>query len=164
MIDIVLFIVIIILSIIGLIGCVLPALPGPPLNFLGVLIVYFYYSNSISTLLLLVLLSLTIIVFGLDYILPLLGAKLFDASKRGIYGGIIGLIAGLLLFPPFGMIIGLLLGTIIGELTSGKENIEALKVGFVSFLFSILVMIIKLGFSAYMSYVAVSRMFENIEL
>ncbi|MDX1699907.1 MAG: DUF456 family protein, partial [Melioribacteraceae bacterium] len=49
-------------------------------------------------------------------------------------------------------IIGLLLGAIVGELIAGKAKKEAVKIGIVSFLFSLLAILIKITLVGIMSY------------
>jgi len=134
------------------IGCVLPALPGPPLAFLALFLLKIAEPTTFSTNFLITMFVITLIVFALDYVLPIFGAKLYKASKKGIWFSIIGMILGIFFFPPFGMILGLLLGAIIGELLSGKAKSEAVKIGVVSFLFSLLAIFIKISLVAVMAY------------
>lgn len=96
--------------------------------------------------------AITVIVFGLDYVLPIFGAKLYKASKQGIWFSVIGMLIGIFFFPPFGMILGLLIGAIIGELISGKAKLEAIKIGFVSFVFSLLAILIKIALVGVMTF------------
>ena len=62
------------------------------------------------------------------------------------------MIVGIIFFPPIGMILGLILGAIAGELIAGKENSEALKAGFASFVLSIFMIIVKLSLSILFTY------------
>jgi len=141
-----------ILSIAGLMGCIFPTLPGPPLNYIAILLVHFTglaeYSNHF--LITYFLLNIAVIVF--DYALPVYGAKFYGASKKGIWGSILGLIIGTIFFPPFGMILGVLVGAIIGELIAGKNESEALKAGFATFIASIIMIITKLVLSGLMTF------------
>jgi uncharacterized protein len=131
--DIFLIIAGIVLLIVGLAGCVLPVLPGPPLSYIALLLLHFTGKYQFSNKFLVVWLIITAIVVILDYLVPVWGAKKFGASKRGVWGSVIGLVLGLFIFPPFGIIIGPFLGAVIGELTSGKETGPAMKAGFGSF-------------------------------
>ncbi len=161
MIDVLIVTVAIIISLLGILGCIIPALPGPPLSFIALLIIQYFYDKPYTDRLLIILLIITVVVFALDYILPLIGAKLFNASGRGITLGIIGMILGIIFFPPFGMIIGLFIGAFVGELMAGKEHSEALKVGFASFFFTLFSIVVKLSLSGYMSYLVFSRIFSG---
>ena len=133
-----------ILLLAAFVGCILPALPGPPLAYIALLILKFADSSAFSTKFLVIMGLITAAVYFLDYLLPLWGAKIFKASKQGIWFSIIGMLIGMFFFPPFGVIIGLLLGAILGELISGKAKREAIKIGFVSFIFSLISIIIKI--------------------
>ena len=142
-------------------GCILSALPGPPLGFLALLFLKLADSSVFSTQFIITIGIITALVYLLDYFLPLIGAKLFKASKQGIWFSIIGMLIGMFFFPPFGVIIGLLLGAIIGELISGKAKEEALKVGFVSFVFSIISILIKIFLVGIMAFYFTKAVFQN---
>jgi len=153
--DIILIILIIfglILTISGIVGCIIPGLPGPPLNYLALILLEINDSTIFSTKFLVWFGVITVIVYFLDYLLPILGAKLYNASKYGIWGSVIGMIIGIFFFPPFGMIFGILIGAVTGELLAGKEHSEALRVGIASFVFSMLVIVIKLGLSITLTF------------
>ncbi len=141
----------VILLVSGFIGCIIPALPGPPLGFLALLLLKFVKPTILKNDFLITMAVITGIVYLLDYILPIMGAKIYNASKLGVWGAIIGMLVGLF-FPPLGMIFGLLIGAITGELLSGKPQAEAFKVGLVSFVFSLLTIFIKIILTAIMTY------------
>ena len=79
---------------VGLLGCVIPVLPGPPLSYVGILLIHFTDKYEFSTPLLLILLVLTVLVTVLDYLIPMWGSKYFGASKWGTRGSFIGTIIG----------------------------------------------------------------------
>lgn len=134
-----------ILNIIGIIGVILPALPGVVLNYSALILLYISKGQAgINIDLLIVFGLLTVLVSSLDYILPLLGAKKYGASRMGIWGSALGMIIGILFFPPFGIIFGLLIGAFLGELIAGKDQSQALKAGFATFLGSLTSIVIKL--------------------
>lgn len=120
--------------ILGILGGVLPILPGPPLSYVALLLLHITNKYQFSSRFLIIWAVVTIAVFLLDYIIPAWGTKKFGGSKRGVWGSIIGLLIGLFLFPPFGIIIGPFTGAVIGEITGGKDNKTALKAGFGSFI------------------------------
>lgn len=146
-----------IIALLGLAGCIIPAIPGPPLNFLSLVILELVIDDAFKLDFYLLWGAITIVVVILDYVLPLLGAKAYKASRSGIWGSVIGMIGGIFFFPPFGMILGLFLGAVAGELLAGKKELEALKVGTVTFLTSILMIFIKLGVSGVMTYYFLER-------
>lgn len=118
----------------GLLGCVLPVIPGPPLSYIGLLFLHFTKEFQYSTKFLIIWAIITTVVYTLDLLIPAWGTKKFGGSKRGIWGSMIGLLIGMFLFPPFGLIIGAFLGAVIGELSGGQDSGAALKSGFGSFM------------------------------
>jgi len=162
MIEVIVIIIGLIVAIIGLIGCVVPAIPGPPLNFLSLVILEIGIEDAFSSEFFITWGIITVVVTVLDYILPVWGAKVYKSSKYGIWGSVIGMIVGIIFFPPFGMIIGLFIGAVVGELIAGKEHWEALKVGTVTFVASILMILAKLAVSGIMTYYFVARSVEYI--
>lgn len=150
--DVVLIIIGIILLLIGLIGCIIPGIPGPPIAYIGLLIQVFKTENPFTTKFLIIWALIMIAVSLLDYIVPVIGTKKFGGSKRGVWGSVIGLFAGIFFFPPIGLIIGPFLGAFIGELTGGKETESALKAGFGSFMGFITGVALKLVVTGLMAY------------
>ena len=106
----------------------------------------------------------TVAVTILDYAIPLLGGKLFKASKSGIIGSTIGMLIGIFVFPPFGIFIGLIAGAVIGEIISGKTKTQAAKTGAGIFVLSIVAMAIKLGVSLSMSLYFLFQNLTDLQL
>jgi hypothetical protein len=146
-----------IIAIIGIIGCIIPAIPGPPLNFLSLVILELAIEDAFTSDFFILWGIVTVAVFLFDYLLPIMGAKAYKASSYGIWGSIAGMILGILFFPPFGMILGLFVGAVTGEIIAGKEEWEALKVGTVTFIASILMIFVKLAASGVMTYFFIKR-------
>ena len=141
------------LAVLGLLGCVIPGLMGPPFSFLALILLSMAKRwEPFSPTLLIVLAVLTVIVTGLDYLFPALGAKKYGSSRNGLWGAIAGMILGLLFFPPFGMILGAFIGAVLGEVLSGKPSQEALKAGWGVFLGIFLAMLLKLVVSGIMTF------------
>ena len=123
------------LAILGLAGCIFPVVPGPPLSYLSLLVLSFARDwKPFSASFLLLMGILTAVVFILDYIVPAVGAKKYGASKWGIWGSVAGMVVGLFVIPPFGLIIGGFTGAVAGELYAGKERDSALRAGMGVFL------------------------------
>jgi uncharacterized protein YqgC (DUF456 family) len=132
--DYILLILGIFLMIIGIIGCLVPVLPGPPLSFLGLILLHVTTRfGQFSTTTLIVLAAITVVVTILDYIVPIWGTKKFGGSKYGTRGATVGLIIGLFL-GPVGIVIGPLIGAIVGELIFKDDMRYAFKAGFGSLL------------------------------
>ena len=135
----------IILNIIGILGVILPALPGIVLNYIALVLLYTVRGEPVFGIRILIVFGvLTFMVTLLDYILPILGAKKYGASRQGIWGAVIGMLIGILFFPPLGIVFGLLIGAFVGEIMAGKEHSQALRAGLATFLGSLTSMVIKL--------------------
>jgi len=160
--DTVLIIIAGILMLAGIAGCIIPAMPGPPLSFLGLIVMEFTSARPYSASLLVIYALLTIGVVIADYILPILGAKRFGSSKYGIWGAIIGLILGPFLFPIIGVLIGPFVGAALGEIIGNKKNFEdSLRAGLGSFLGFFSGMVLKIIISLLMFYHYVVGVIDN---
>ena len=162
MIETILIILGLIIAVVGLMGCIIPAIPGPPLNFLSLVILELAIVDAFPPDFYFLWGGIAIAVTVLDYVLPIMGAKVYKASSFGIRGSIVGMILGILFFPPFGMILGLFIGAVLGELIAGKEEWEALIIGSVTFFASMLMIFIKLAVSGVMTYYFIQRTIDYI--
>ena len=106
----------------GLIGCFIPIIPSPITSWFGFLILYFSSNNLISFKFLIFTLLISILFFLGDFFLPLITAKKFGSSKKGIIGTGVGLFLGFFILGPIGIILGACIGAFIGELMSNKES------------------------------------------
>ncbi len=131
--DYVLLILGIILMLLGIIGCLVPVLPGPPLSYLGLIMLHVTRFGHFSPTILISLAVVAIVVTILDYIVPVWGTRKFGGSKYGMRGATVGLIIGLFL-GPVGIILGPLFGAIVGELIFKDDMKYAIKAGFGSLL------------------------------
>ncbi len=126
----------IVLIIIGFLGSALPVLPGPPLAWIGFLLLRWtdrVAENPSYETSLWIMLFFVILVTVLDYVVPVWGTKKWGGSSAGMWGATIGLIIGLF-FGPVGIIAGPFAGAFIGEFITGKTQQEALSAGWGSFL------------------------------
>jgi uncharacterized protein YqgC (DUF456 family) len=123
----------------GILGAFLPILPGPPTGWLGLLLLQLTETIPTNWNFLWITLAIAIVITLLDYLIPVLGAKKFGGSKKGIWGATIGLLVGLF-FGPLGFIFGPLIGAFSGELVNDPTNkkiaFKAAFGSFVGFLFS----------------------------
>ena len=65
--DIVLIVFSVLFMIVGLLGCILPTLPGPPLSYIGFLLLHFTDRVQFSTTQILILLLLVVVAQVIDY-------------------------------------------------------------------------------------------------
>ncbi len=131
--DYVLLILGIFLMLLGIIGCLVPVLPGPPISYLGLIMLHVTKFGQFSGTILISLAAVAIVVSILDYIVPIWGTRRFGGSKYGMRGATVGLIIGLFL-GPVGIIVGPLIGAIVGELIFKDDLKYAIKAGFGSLL------------------------------
>lgn len=129
------------LTLTGIAGCILPGLPGPPINFLAMVLVH-WQIEPFSATTLWVMGILALIVIALDYAIPVWSARLFGATPTGVRWSVYGMLLGLF-FTPIGMMTGLFLGAVLGDLKEGKSPIDALKAGVGSYLGTVVGIVIK---------------------
>ncbi len=116
-----------ILIIAGTVGCLLPIIPGPPLSYAGLILLQLSSKAPFTTTFLITYAAITVIVLILDYVIPIYGTKKLNGSKYGIWGSTVGMILGLFLLFPIGIIIGPMLGAFTGEIITGKTKEQAFK-------------------------------------
>ncbi len=134
--DIFLLILAFLFMLIGILGSFLPALPGPPVSWVGILLLYLTKAIPDDWMVLGITLAIAIIVFALDYIIPAVGTKKFGGTRAGMIGTTLGLIVALI-FPIlgiFGIIIWPFVGAFVGELINKADSKTALKAAFGSFI------------------------------
>lgn len=122
----------------GVIGSVVPALPGPPISWVGLLLVGLSPWVENSTALIVITGVLAVIITVLDYIIPSLATKHFGGSKYGIWGCNIGLFISMfgLPFSPTGLL-GIIfwpfIGAFIGEMIKQQDFMHALRAAWGAF-------------------------------
>ncbi|MBP7850904.1 MAG: DUF456 domain-containing protein [Lentimicrobiaceae bacterium] len=141
-----------VMVLIGIAGAIVPVLPGPPLAYLGVLLLQLTEKAPFSERFLINWAVVTILVTVLDYVVPVWGTKRYGGSKKGVWGSTLGLIAGLVFFPPVGIIIGPFIGALVGELIEGKTRDQAIRAAFGSFIGFLAGTFMKLAVSLILAY------------
>lgn len=121
--------------IVGIFGSFLPVLPGPPIAWLGLLLLFLTDAVPANYWTLGGTFFIAVLVAVLDYIIPAKGTKRFGGSSYGVWGTNIGLIVGLIAPIPLGFIIGPFIGAFAGELIyNSKDKKRALKAATGSFI------------------------------
>lgn len=120
----------------GLIGTIVSKLPGTSLSYLGIIILHFSSIAEYSVHFFIRWGVIVIAVQGLNYLIPQWGKRKFGGSKNGVWGSMIGMLAGMY-FGSWGIIIGAISGAFIGELFAGKESNFAIHHAISSFTFFI---------------------------
>ena len=120
--EFILVILAFILLAVGILGAVIPVLPGPPLSFAGLLLLQWSGYGGFSPAFLWMWAGITAIVIIMDFFLPSLITKQFGGSRSASIGSFLGLLAGIILFPPWGIVIGPFFGAYFGELIHNRAN------------------------------------------
>ena len=73
--NVVMIVLAVLLGVVGIVGSIVPGLPGPPLSWVGLLLMYFFggtngAGESMSLVFLLVWLGVTVVVTVVDYLVP----------------------------------------------------------------------------------------------
>lgn len=134
--DILLTILGFVFMLVGILGSFLPVLPGPPLSWVGLLLLYLTTAVENNWWVLGITLVIALGIVALDYIIPAMGTKKFGGSKKGVIGTTIGLVVAIFfpIFGVFGIIIWPFIGAFIGELLNKADHKTAAKAAFGSFL------------------------------
>ncbi len=145
--------------IIGIIGSIVPIVPGPPITFSGLLLVHFTSEQPFTVEFLIIFGVLAVLSSFIDNVLPIYATKKFNGSKKGVWGSAIGLLIGLFFFPPFGIIVGPMLGAYVGEIIDGKTTDKAFKpalgslIGFLTSIFLRLILSIVMAYFFFMEVI-----------
>lgn len=134
--DLVLLLIGFILMITGIFGSFLPVLPGPPLSWVGLLLLVLTEAVPDDWWFLGITAAVALFVFAIDYLIPAMGTKKFGGSKAGMIGTMIGLVVAIVfpIFGVFGIIIWPFIGALVGEIANKADNKTALKAAFGSFI------------------------------
>lgn len=125
--DIFLLILGLILCLLGIVGSFSPIIPGPITSWFGLLIIHFSKLIPFDNQFLFITFLIAALIFALDLIIPILGLKKLGGSKKGLIGSTIGLLLGLFLAGPFGLLIGSFFGAISGEYVNNNSIKKSIK-------------------------------------
>lgn len=162
MLEIIVDIAALLMAVVGIAGCVVPALPGPPISFAALLLLYIADNpnNEITGKFLIIWIAIVIAVSVLDYIIQPYFTKITGGSKLAVRYSIAGMVAGMVFFPPFGIVIGSFLGALIAELFVNKKPLQnSLLAAFGAFLGFIFGTGLKLAASVTMLYYTIRFIF-----
>lgn len=155
-------IIAIIVALIGIVGCILPALPGPPLTYCSLLLLYLFDNPDyeITGKFLIIWIVIVIVVSILDYVVQPYFTKLTGGSQLAVRYSIAGMLAGMIFFPPFGIIFGAFIGALVAELLVNKKPLgTSLAAAFGSFLGFLFGTGLKLAASVTMLYYTIRFIF-----
>lgn len=159
--DIVLLLLGFVLMFVGILGSFLPVLPGPPISWLGLLLLYLTKAVPDNWWILGITFVIAMAITILDYVVPAMGTKRFGGSKAGMWGTIVGLLVAIFvpIFGPLGIIIWPFIGALVGELLNKANHKTAMKAAFGSFLGfltgTFMKLVLTVFYAIYFVYIAV---------
>lgn len=159
--DIVLLLMGFALMLVGILGSFLPVLPGPPISWLGLLLLYLTKAVPDNWWILGITFVIAMAITILDYVVPAMGTKRFGGSKAGMWGTIVGLLVAIFvpIFGPLGIIIWPFIGALVGELLNKANHKTAMKAAFGSFLGfltgTFMKLVLTVFYAIYFVYIAV---------
>ena len=123
--------IVLLIMFIGVMGNLIPGIPGTPLILAGALghQLYFAGQGGVGWWWVAALAALGLVALGLDYLATLIGAKKLGATWKGMVGAVLGVIVGVFMFPPIGLIVGPFVGAMGFEWAFGREARESAKAG-----------------------------------
>jgi uncharacterized protein YqgC (DUF456 family) len=117
------------LIVLGLIGAIVPALPGIPLIFAGIwLTAGVDHYRHLGVWWLVSIAVVGAVGMTLDLVAAALGAKRVGASRRAVYGALLGTAIGVFGGLP-GLLLGPFVGAVAGELAAGNSVQRSTQVG-----------------------------------
>ena len=132
--ETVILILAILAGVIGIAGSIIPGLPGPPVSWVGLLLLFLWGPEEMPTKTLIIWGAVMVAVSIIDYLVPMYFTKMTGGSRYAERGAMVGLLLGII-FTPIGMILGSFLGAFLSELYwGGKSAGAALKAALGSFL------------------------------
>ena len=152
----------IIMALAGIFGCIIPAIPGPPLAYGSLLLLYLLNNplNEITGKFMIIWAVIVVAVSVLDYVVQPYFTKITGGSKLAVRYSIAGMVAGMVFFPPFGIIAGSFIGALVAELLVNKKPLQnSLLAAFGAFLGFIFGTGLKLAVSVTMLYYTIRFIF-----
>ncbi len=141
------YVVAAVLILVGIAGAVVPALPGVPMVFAGMWLaasVDGYSLIGTPTLILLgILAGLAVLI---DFVAGILGARRVAASRRALWGAMIGTFVGMF-FGLAGLLLGPFIGALLGEASAGGTVRRSTEVGVATWIGLLFGTVAKVGLS-----------------
>ncbi|MFZ5652137.1 MAG: DUF456 domain-containing protein [Bacillota bacterium] len=114
----------------GLAGTILPALPGAPLIWLGMLIYGIFTGFSKLSLWFYLGQALAVgLIFFIDYAANAWGVRRCGGSRAAVAGSILGVLLGIVVMGPLGIVFGPFIGAVAGEIAVRKPFASAVRSG-----------------------------------
>ncbi|WP_342388453.1 DUF456 domain-containing protein [Salinicoccus bachuensis] len=126
--EIIWWLIVIASFVIGFLGLIFPVVPSVLMFWLGFLVYHFAVnSETLSWMFWIIVFVLTVLVLFSDFIANSYFVKKYGGTKRGEYAAIVGVVIGMFLYPPFGIIFVPFVLVLIVEALNSKDFNQALK-------------------------------------
>ena len=126
--DILWWIIIAASLILGFAGLVFPVLPSILMFWIGFLVFHFAVDGeALSWMFWIIVFILTLLVLFSDFIANSYFVKRYGGTKKGEYAAIAGVIVGMFVYPPFGVIFVPFLFVLIVEVVGSRDMNQAFK-------------------------------------
>jgi len=118
----------VVLWLVGVLGTFIPILPAT-LIILGAALLHelLVGFSELSRGVWIGLVGLTALVFLVDNLAGLLGARRYGASRAGVWGAFFGGLLGIFILPPLGLFVMPFVGAWVGEVVAGRPMEAALQ-------------------------------------
>ncbi|RNB77316.1 DUF456 domain-containing protein [Brevibacillus panacihumi] len=130
--EILLWIVIVALFILSIVGIFMPVLPDTLLLWGGFLLYHFVLASpgeGLPASFWWGMVALSILMYGADLLTNMYFVKRYGGSKWSSFAAVVGIIVGLFVFPPFGILIMPFILVVVVELLQNQPFERALKAG-----------------------------------
>ncbi|EST52441.1 membrane protein [Brevibacillus panacihumi W25] len=130
--EILLWIVIVALFILSIVGIFMPVLPDTLLLWGGFLLYHFFLASpgeGLPASFWWGMVALSILMYGADLLTNMYFVKRYGGSKWSSFAAVVGIIVGLFVFPPFGILIMPFILVVAVELLQNQPFERALKAG-----------------------------------
>jgi uncharacterized protein len=124
------WVVVVVGLVVAAVGVVVPVLPGVPVALLATVVAGWltgFERIDVATIVWVAVLAA--LAQGFDLLGNLIGARRFGAGRAGVWGGVVGSLVGLVLLPPWGFLLGALVGATGAEALTGRPAGEAWRAG-----------------------------------
>ncbi|MCG1010245.1 DUF456 domain-containing protein [Salinicoccus sp. ID82-1] len=126
--EIIWWLIVIASFIIGFAGLFFPVVPSVLMFWIGFLVYQFLINGeTLSWMFWIIVFVLTVLVLFSDFIANSYFVKRYGGSKRGEYAAIIGVLIGMFIYPPIGIIVVPFVLVLIVELLNSKDVNQALR-------------------------------------
>jgi uncharacterized protein YqgC (DUF456 family) len=159
--DLLIIILSLLICFIGLFGSFTPIIPAPLTSWISFLILKLSGVIYISNFFIIITFIISVSIFLIDFFLPLIGAKKYGGSKKGILGCTTGLILGFFIFGLIGSLFGSIIGAFIGE-SFNKSHIKSrIKSSIGAFVAFITGIFLKFSVSSIFTFLLIKLLIEN---